>query len=121
MELKEQFEREGIRTQVIQHVDPNSPDAVFIGSLVGAEEARLVLSSVPYEIEYIFRLDYPKTSGGDPSGLLIGIGYMSTHNQENPNEILRPIKISETQLNSLIESGISNTEFQYRLRQITSF
>lgn len=119
MELKKNFEIQGIQTQVKQHLNENPPDAIFIGALVGADEARIVLSAIPYKPEYIYRVDCPQINGGDPTGFFIGIGYISSSDRQNADEKSRPVKISEEQIKSLIEPGISNTEFQIRLRKIT--
>lgn len=116
--LKLKLENLGIPTAVQRHIDPKPPDSVFLGALVNANDARLVLSSLPYEVKYIFPLSYPKIEGGDPDGFLIGIGYNSTHNEANRNKDNTPIRLSKEQFQSLIEAGISNTEFQLRLRNI---
>ena len=116
--MKAEFEQEGIPTAILQHHDPNPPDSIFIGTLVSAQEARTVLSKVPYEIEYIFPANYPRIEGGDPNGLLIGVGYMSGHNQENRIQASTLIKLSPSDVASLIETGISNVEFQRRLRNL---
>ena len=94
------------------------PDAVFIGSFVSAEEAQLVLSSVPYDVEYIFRLDYPRQLGGDPDGRSVGVGYVSTQSAKSDDPRAKPVKISRQQLASLLQPKMSNTEFQTRLRKI---
>lgn len=119
--LKKQLEENGIRTQILVHRDPNPPDAIFIGALVGAEEARIAISSITYEIKYIFRPDYPAEEGGDPSGLLIGIGYMSTHYEEYRDPKSEPVEVSTKDLEYLTEPGLSDAEFQQRLREITQF
>lgn len=116
--MKAEFEQEGIPTAILQHRDPNPPDSIFIGTLVSAQEARVVLSKIPYEIEYIFPANYSRIEGGDPNGLLIGIGYMSGHNRENRIQASTPIKLSQSDVASLIETGISNVEFQRRLRNL---
>lgn len=111
----------GIPSRILVHRDPAPPDAIFIGAFVGAKEARIAISSVPYEIKYIFRPDYPGVEGGDPSGLLIGIGYMSTHFKEFRGRLSEPVKVSTEDLKYLTEPGLSNAEFQQRLRKITQF
>jgi hypothetical protein len=116
--MKIGFEKEGIPTAILQHHDPNPPDSVFIGTLVSAQEARIVLSKVPYQIAYIFPENYLRIEGGDPNGLLIGIGYMSTHQQEYRIQSSTPTKVSKSDVESLIEIGISNVEFQRRLRNL---
>ncbi|SEH05439.1 Uncharacterised protein [Candidatus Venteria ishoeyi] len=119
-EFRIKLERDGIPTAVMKHVNPEAPDSIFIGALVNAEDAQLILSSLPYEAKYIFPLTYPRAKGGDPTGLLVGVGYNSAHNKANRNKNNMPIPISKEQFNSLIEIGLSNTEFQLRLRKITS-
>ena len=116
--LQRVLENNGIRSRILVHRDPNPPDAVFIGALVGAKEARIAISSVPYEIKYIFGPDYPGTEGGDPSGLLIGIGYLSSHFRESRGPLSEPVKVSALALKSITEPGLSNAEFQRRLRNI---
>lgn len=117
-ELRIKLEKRGIPTAVIKHVNPNPPDAVFIGALVKVEAARLVLSSLPYEVKYLFPLSYPRIEGGDPDGFLIGVGYISSHSLEHRVKDNAPIPLSKEQFNLLIEPGLSNTEFQIRLRNI---
>ncbi len=116
--LRIKLENNGIPTAIMEHVNPKPPDSVFIGALVNAEDARLILSSLPYEVKYLFPLTYPGIEGGDPEGILVGIGYNSAHNQANRTKDNTPIPLSKEQYNSLIERGLSNTEFQIRLRRI---
>ncbi|MCP2732199.1 hypothetical protein [Limnofasciculus baicalensis] len=117
--IKSLLEEYKIPSTIFRHSDPYIPDAIFIGNLVSAEAARLVLLSLPYQIKYIFRPDYPQTEGGDSSGLLIGIGYMSTHSQPDDNSQLKPVEVSQSDLNSLLEPELSTNEFQRRLHRIT--
>jgi len=116
--LRIKLEKNGIPTAIMQHVDPKPPDSIFIGALVNAIDARLILTSIPYEIKYLFPLTYSRIEGGDPEGLLVGIGYDSTHGQAHRTKDNTPIPLSKEQYNSLIEPGLSNTEFQIRLRRI---
>ncbi len=117
--IKGELEREGIPSVIMQHRDPNLPDSIFIGALVSAREAEIVLSKVPYQIQYIFPVDYPRSHGGDPNGLLIGMGYMSTHSPTPQMKETIPIKVSKSNIASLTERGISNVDFQSRLRSLT--
>jgi len=109
----------GFDVRVTRQADARRPDAVFIGAVVSAEEAQLVLSAVPYDIEYLFRLDYPRQLGGDPEGRSIGIGYVSSQSAKSDDPRARPVKITRQQLASLLQPKISNTEFQMRLRKLT--
>ena len=118
--IKSSLEAYSISSSIFRHTNPYIPDAIFIGNLVSAEAARLVLLSLPYQIKYIFRPDYPQTEGGDSSGLLIGIGYMSAHNQPDDNSQLKPVEVSQSDLNSLLEPELSNDEFQRRLHRLTN-
>jgi hypothetical protein len=108
----------GFDVRVTRQNDKRRPDAIFIGAVVGAEEAQLVLSSVPYDIEYLFRLDFPRQLGGDPEGRSIGVGYVSALAAKNEDARAKPVKISRQQLASLLQPKITNTEFQARLRKI---
>lgn len=108
----------GFDVRTARRPEARRPDAVFIGAFVSAEEAQLVLSSVPYDIEYLFRLDYPRQLGGDPEGRSIGLGYVSTQSAKSDDPRAKPVKISRRQLASLLQPKLSNTEFQMRLRRI---
>lgn len=109
----------GFDVRVTRHPSGSKrPDAVFVGASVSAEEAQLVLSSLPYEVDYIFRLDYPKQLGGDPEGRSIGVGYVSSQTGKPDDPRGKPIKITRQQLASLLQPKLSNTEFQLRLRKI---
>jgi hypothetical protein len=110
----------GAEVQLYEHVDPGPPDAAFVGALVGAAEARTVLSSLPYQIGFMFPVDYPEVVGGSEDGRLIGVGYRSTHESERPDPRLTPIPVSPDDLVTLLEPGISNTEFQVRLRSLST-
>jgi hypothetical protein len=94
------------------------PDAVFIGAFVAAEEAQLVLSALPYDVEYLLRVDYPKALGGDPEGRSLGVGLVAAQAAKADDPRTQPVKISRHQLASLLQPKISNTEFQLRLRQL---
>lgn len=108
----------GFDVQIARHPAGKRPDAVFVGSLIGAEEAQLVLSQLPYDIEYVFRADYPRRHGGDPEGRTIGVGYLSSY-PGSGDPRTTPGKLSRQQLASLMQPKVSNTEFHQRLRKIT--
>ncbi|MGB3191102.1 MAG: hypothetical protein WBB43_16975 [Limnoraphis sp.] len=105
-------------SRLFRHRDPNCPDSIFIGSLVGAEQARLVISVIPYQIKYIFKPDYSEEQGGDLTGLKIGVGFISEHCKYIRDRKDEPVKVSPENLQSLIQPHLSNTEFQQRLRNI---
>lgn len=107
----------GFDVQIARHPAGRRPDAIYVGSFISAEEAQLVLSQVPYDIEYLFRADYPRQHGGDPEGRTIGVGYLSSH-PGGGDERTTPAKLSRQQLASLMQPKVSNTEFQQRLRKI---
>jgi hypothetical protein len=108
----------GFDVRVTRQNDARRPDAVFVGAVVSAEEAQLVLSALPYDVEYLFRLDFPRQLGGDPDGRSIGVGYVSSQAAKSDDPRAKPVKITRQQLASLLQPKISNTEFQMRLRKI---
>ena len=110
----------GFDVRTARRDEKMKPDAVFIGAFVSAEEAQLVLSSVPYDVEYVFRLDYPRQLGGDPEGRSIGIGYVAAQSAKTDDPRAKPVKITRQQLASLLQPKLSNTEFQLRLRRIVA-
>jgi hypothetical protein len=117
-ELVDILEKHGIQTILAKHRDPRCPDAIFIGALVGAEDARLVLANIPYKVQYIFRQDYPASLGGDDSGFMIGIGYMANHPQVTHDETSRPVQMSSDVMQKLSDPSLSNTKFQMMLRDL---
>lgn len=108
----------GFDVRVTRQNDARRPDAVFIGAVVSAEEAQLVLSSVPYDVDYLFRLDLPRQLGGDPDGRSIGVGYVAALAAKSDDPRAKPVKISRRELASLLQPKLTNTEFQSRLRKI---
>lgn len=120
LELCGALKHQGIPCRLAEHRDKRAPDAIFIGGLVPAEAARIALSTIPYKIEYIFSPNYPEAMGGAESGLKMGIGYCSTHAQGTGEPDTAPFSLSDNDLSKLKEAGISNIEFQSRLRAITA-
>jgi hypothetical protein len=118
MQLSSTLKTYGFDVRVTRQADARRPDAAFIGAVVSAEEAQLVLSTVPYDIEYLFRLDFPRQLGGDPDGRSIGIGYVSSQAAKSEDPRAKPVRITRQQLASLLQPKITNTEFQLRLRKI---
>src|SRR3954464_12989992 len=118
MQLASTLKPYGFDVRITRQNDARRPDAVFIGAVIGAEEAQLVLSSVPYDVEYLFRLDFPRQLGGDPEGRSIGVGYVSTLAAKSDDARAKPVKISPSQLASPLQPKITNPEFQARLRKI---
>ena len=118
MQLASSLKPYGFDVRIARQNDARRPDAVFIGAVVSAEEAQLVLSSVPYDVDYLFRLDFPRQLGGDPDGRSIGVGYVAALATKSDDPRAKPVKISRQQLASLLQPKISNTEFHTRLRKI---
>jgi hypothetical protein len=114
------LKNQGISCRLAEHVDKHSPDAIFIGALVPAELARLVLRAVPYKIKYIFRPDYPEEQGGSSNGLKLGVGYRSTHFEAGREPNAEPVPLSDDDLADLAKPTINNVEFHVRLRRITN-
>jgi hypothetical protein len=117
--LAESLQRQGIQFRLMEHSDPQGPDAAFVGAMVEASDARLVLGMVPYEIKFLFRPDYPEAEGGDSSGYKIGLGYSSRYNQDRRTSRAEPIPLSRDNLKSLLDGDHTNTSFQLLLRRIT--
>jgi hypothetical protein len=105
--------------RLFEHDDPDGPDAIFIGALVGVEDARLVISMVPYEINFLFRPDYPESDGGDSTGCKIGIGYSSRYNAGRRGKRSEPVAVSTSQLAALLDNDHTNTSFQKLLWEMT--
>jgi len=96
------LQHRGVVCRLMEHSGPGVPDAVFIGALVEAEDARFVMGLVPYEVKFLFRPDYPESEGGDSSGYKIGIGYSSRYNETLRSERAEPIAVSSVQLGWMI-------------------
>ncbi|HYP13395.1 MAG TPA: hypothetical protein VEQ63_05700, partial [Bryobacteraceae bacterium] len=98
--------------RLLEHSEENGPDAVYIGPLVEASDARMVLQLVPYEISFLFRPDYPEAEGGDSSGYKIGVGYSSTYNAGRRGRRAEPMAVSRSLLSELLDENHTNTSFQ---------
>jgi hypothetical protein len=117
--LSEQLLVEGIRSRLLEHSDPRGPDAVFIGSLVEAHDARYILGLIPYEVKYIFRPDYPESDGGDAAGYKVGIGYSSRYNEGRRIWRAEPLPIAPSELAELLDKNNTNTTFHQLLWKVT--
>jgi hypothetical protein len=117
--VAEVLRRHHIPVQLMEHSDPEGPDAAYIGALVEAADARLVLSSVPYETKFLFRPDYPESEGGDNSGYKIGLGYSSNYNKGRRIGRAEPFAVSRSKFSRLLDVDQSNTSFQSALWNLT--
>jgi hypothetical protein len=113
------LDRYGVRSTLLEHSSPDSPDAVFIGGFVRAADARFVLSMLPYEVKYLFRPDYPESEGGDSKGAKIGVGYVSGYNTKSRDKRSQPVRITKPQFASLISPQRTDIEFQCLVNRIT--
>ena len=110
--IRKELQGFGIGCRLLEHDDPEGPDAVFIGPLVEAIDARNVLARVPYPIRYVFRPDYPEVEGGSGDGNKIGIGYCSRYNESRRRNRAVPIAVSEEAMRALLDDDHTNTSFQ---------
>jgi hypothetical protein len=117
--VAEELRRHGIPFRLMEHSDPEGPDAAFIGSLVEADDARLIMGLVPYEVKFLFRPDYPDSEGGDSSGYRIGLGYSSRYNEGRRSPRAEPIPVTRGQLTALLSVDHTNTSFQNFLSGLT--
>ena len=118
--LAKLFEATGAQTVVDEHRDPRAPDSLFIGHSVGANLARIALLNTPYTIRYLFRPDYSASDGSNSDdGRTIGIGYRSTHFEKYRAPKAEPLKINQEIVNYLTAPGISDADFQKRLKDVT--
>ena len=116
--VAEALQRHGIASRLIEHAGPEA-DSAFIGSMVEAADARLIMGLVPYEIKSLFRPDYPESDGGDSSGYRIGLGYTSRYNFGLRAARAEPIPISRDQLAELLDGVHTNTSFHRLLWELT--
>ncbi len=117
--LAEALLHSAIPFRLMEHGDPEGPDAVFIGSMVEADDARLVMALIPYEVKFLLRPDYPEVEGGDASGYKIGVGYSSRYNEGRRSARAEPIPVSRHQLAALLDKDQTNTSFQRLLWEFT--
>ena len=110
-----------VNTLPVTEVDKYSPNAITIGAFIGAEEARTIISIIPYKIDYIFRPDHMEIEGQYSIEYLVTIGCIANPNITKTAEKDKPIKISKSEMNNLTEVSLSDTEFQRKLRNITKF
>jgi hypothetical protein len=117
--LAHELQSHGIALRLMEHSGPGVPDALFIGSLVEAEDARWIIGLIPYEIKFLFRPDYPESEGGDSAGYKIGVGYSSRYNESLRTARAEPIPVTRSQLTVLLDSRLTNTNFQHCLWAMT--
>jgi hypothetical protein len=117
--IAEALQLQGIPYRLMEHTEAGGPDAVFIGSLVEAEDVRLVMDLVPYPIEFLFRPDYPDAEGGDASGFRIGLGYSSRYNEGRRGPRAEPARVSPGQLAALLDPSHTNASFHRVLWDLT--
>ena len=118
MNLAEKFSASGANARIMQHSSRSQPDAIFIGALISADEARFVLDGLPHEIKYIFPPAYPESEGGAADGRKIGVGYLSNYNAGINDVRMEPAKISKAQLSKLLAPSISSAEFHCMLNTL---
>lgn len=110
----------GVEGIIAEHVRKTSPDAVFIGSNIRANLVRSVMAQIKYKVSYVFPVDYLDDEYGDLSSFVMGVGLHSVMRKEIRPAKEEPIKLQRGQLNRLIEPGLSDQEFKFRLLQIAS-
>ncbi len=118
VELCGALKSHGIPCRLAEHRDDRPPDAIFMGAFVTARAAKIAFNLIPYEIKFIFGPDYPEIQGGSSSGNKIGIGYRSTHLEDIEQPTVDPKPVSNDDIAELTEKGISNIEFQQRIRRL---
>jgi hypothetical protein len=116
--IKNKLSKLGIDVVVTQHGDPRAPDAIYIKPDADAAAVRIILSTLEYAPSYIFPVDYPNDEVGIDSEFSVSVGLRSTHRyyEDEPAEV--PYKVSWSALSSLIEPGITQAEFERRLKKI---
>jgi hypothetical protein len=117
--LAQALQRQGISFRLLEHNGPGVPDSVFIGALVEAADARMIMRLIPYEIKFLFRPDYPEAEGGDSSGYKVGLGYSSRYNEGLRTPRSAPAQVSPHQLAVLLDHDHTNTSFQHCLWTLT--
>ncbi len=117
-ELAEILAGSGVTTRIMQHLITSQPDAIFIGSLISAEEARQVLTHVTHPIKFIFPTTYPESEGGAADGRKIGVGYSSKYNNGIIDHRTRPARISRLELSRLLDPSLSSADFHFYLNRL---
>jgi hypothetical protein len=118
--MARKLELNGMRCVVREHEKSAVPDALFIGCLVTASEARMVLRLLNHKVRYLFPIDYPEADGGDMAGRKIGLGYWSNYNSHSLSYRFRPVRLSDRHLDQLRAKNLSNAEFQCLLHLLTT-
>jgi CAP12/Pycsar effector protein, TIR domain len=108
-----------VRARLHEHDIASTPNALFIGALIRAEEARTLLWPLPHDVRCLFPPDYPESEGGDLTGRSIGVGYSGEYNDSRRGERSVPVRVSQAQLRRLFASDCSNAEFQQLLHGLT--
>jgi len=118
--IRERLSEHAVHSIVLEHGDNLVPDALFIGSMVTADELRLVLPHVTHPVHFLFRPDYPDSEGGDAEGRKIGIGYVSSYNALRRGKRGTPSRITAEEFTQLRFGSMSNAELAVFMARIHS-
>jgi hypothetical protein len=108
----------GVQGILARHINPNVPDAVFISPDADQDLVRDVLGALPYEIKYIFPLNYPNYECGALSNYVMSVGLHSTHGQRERPASEEPKPIDTKALKILLDDALPKNVFEMMLRTI---
>jgi hypothetical protein len=108
----------GVEGVMARHSNASTPDAVFISQKADQEIVRDVLSALPYDIKYIFPLNYPDPECGASSEFVISVGLHSTHRQSNRPKTEEPKPIDEKALTILLDEELPKDVFKIMLQKL---
>jgi hypothetical protein len=117
-DLSELLQKNGVETDVHQHYSPDPPNALFISERAPAGLVRMIVKFLADSVRYVFPIDYPDSECGAPSPYVVSAGLRAAHNLEERGSAGEPYRVTPIQFDHLVQSGISQAEFQKRLREI---
>ena len=108
----------GAEGVMARHINPTTPDAIFINQDADQDLVRDVLSALPYDIKYIFPLDYPDHECGALSDFAISVGLHSTHREDSHPKTEEPKPLGENALTELFDKALTRKAFKIKLWEL---
>ena len=117
VKIKTILQARGIVSTIFKHEGAPVPNALHIGSEVEADKARLAISAVPYEIQYLYTVD-EGARVKNPRKLIV-IGSFVSDRDLSRRGLATTFEVDKETLASLMDPTLSDARFHERLRAIT--
>lgn len=116
--IKNKLIQQGAFVEVLEHSSPEPPDSIWISEYASAEIVNIVMSSMDYIPEYIFPVNYPSKEAGALSQFVLSVGLRSNFRYKKTANTETPYKISQGEVEFLLNLPQEEKEFKAKLYQI---